>query len=156
MRTKDEIKEYSRKWFAELISDPEKKAARYMKAKIRRDNNPVPTNYQKTKEWRENNYQKYLYGNIKTRSKRLGILFDLDLEDIVIPTHCPYLGTPITFLQGCGNVDTNPSIDRIDNTKGYIKGNVEVVSMLANRMKLKASKEQLLTFARNILSRYDS
>jgi hypothetical protein len=47
--------------------------------------------------------------------------------------------------------DNSPSIDRIDNTKGYIKGNVIVMSTLANAMKNKASFEQLKSFSTNIL-----
>lgn len=42
----------------------------------------------------------------------------------------------------------------IDPTKGYIKGNVEVMSSLANTMKSKATPEQLLHFAQEILKRY--
>lgn len=49
---------------------------------------------------------------------------------------------------------TNASLDRIDNTQGYIPGNVEVVSYLANMMKSSASREQLVTFAQSVLERF--
>lgn len=46
----------------------------------------------------------------------------------------------------------SPSIDRKDSSKGYIKGNVWVISSIANRMKWNATKEQLLTFCQGVLS----
>jgi len=85
------------------------------------------------------------------RSVQEGIEFNLTLEDIVIPEVCPYLQTPFTLELGNGRQDTNPSLDKIDPTKGYIKGNVQVISELANRMKNSATKEQLITFARSVL-----
>ena len=41
----------------------------------------------------------------------------------------------------------SPSIDRLDNTKGYVKGNVWVISTLANNMKNSAGFKDLHIFA---------
>ena len=49
----------------------------------------------------------------------------------------------------------SPSIDRIDNDKGYIKGNVQVISHKANSMKFTASKEELLKFAEWVKVTYE-
>lgn len=89
---------------------------------------------------------------LKSNAKRRLIPFDLVPEDIVIPEVCPYIGIKLS-LSGVKS-DNTYSIDRIDNTKGYSKDNIEIVSCLANRMKNSASVEQLITFARAILKRY--
>ena len=68
-------------------------------------------------------------------------LFNLELSDIKIPSHCPILGIPLVSVVGCGMGsikarNNSPSIDRIDNTKGYVKGNVTIISMRANDLKV--------------------
>lgn len=102
--------------------------------------------------------EKYLLYSSKSRAKRAGIEWNLSLEDIVIPVYCPYLGVALTRIVGSGRdssrIDTNPSLDRIDPTKGYVPGNVQVISLLANRMKQNATTEQLITFAQNVLRLY--
>lgn len=87
----------------------------------------------------------------KENSKMKGCEFNLGVEDIIIPKKCPYLGIEICFgVQNRGQ-DNYYSIDRIDSTKGYVKGNVQVISLLANTMKNKATNEELITFAENVL-----
>lgn len=76
------------------------------------------------------------------------------MNDIKIPKYCPYLEVSITNIRSKGKTDTNASVDRIDNTKGYIKGNIQVISEKANRMKNNASIEELITFSLNILHKH--
>ena len=79
----------------------------------------------------------------KYRAKRDGLDFNIDLSDIVIPSHCPILGIPI-FRSENGRVCNNsPSLDRVLNDKGYIKGNVRVISNKANAMKRDHTLETL-------------
>lgn len=95
--------------------------------------------------------EKYMWGRSKNSAIARGLAFDLELSDIVIPTHCPILGIEFSF----SDESNSPSLDRIDNRLGYIKGNVWVISTLANRMKYTATKAELLAFANGILTCQD-
>jgi hypothetical protein len=44
---------------------------------------------------------------------------------------------------GSDNWQNSPSLDRIDNTKGYEKGNVIMVSHMANSIKNQATPSQI-------------
>lgn len=71
---------------------------------------------------------------IKSRAKKLGLEFNLTIDDIVIPEFCPILGIPLNRNSPTQSYNS-ASIDRIDNTKGYVKGNVCVISKKANMIK---------------------
>ena len=111
-------------------------------------------------KWQAKNNEKYIITSIKSRAKKQGIEFSIDATDIKIPSTCPILGIPIfKEFKGKGNSNkgpryTSPSLDRIDNTKGYVKGNVHIISNKANVMKSSASPEELLKFAYWILLTY--
>lgn len=84
----------------------------------------------------------------KSRAKKLGLAFDLLPEEIKIPKECPLLSIPLSFYGG----DSAPSLDRIDNSKGYTKDNCWVISNKANRMKNNASLIEWQTFCLNSLA----
>ena len=89
----------------------------------------------------DRDYKRTMLIKIKHRAKRCGIKFDLTPEDIHIPNYCPILGIPI--LAGrYGGAMSSPSIDRLDPSKGYTKGNVIVVSNQANTMRSCGTPEQ--------------
>lgn len=93
----------------------------------------------------------YMIRNSKYSSKKRGIIFNLKYSDIEIPEYCPLLNIKLTFrLQSDFNEFSHATLDRIDNNKGYIKGNIMVISRLANQMKNCASFEQLEIFSKNI------
>ena len=87
--------------------------------------------------------------NSKSRARQHKIEFNITLKDVPIPKLCPLLEVPL-ILGTAENYEFSPSIDRIDSSKGYIKGNVRVISLLANRMKSNANQEQCILFAKNI------
>lgn len=66
-------------------------------------------------------------------ARREGIEFDLTIDDIVWNTHCPVFGFELSYL--ISDKDRSPSLDRHDPNKGYVKGNVVVMSLRANRAK---------------------
>ena len=136
--------------------------------------NAKPENVAKRKKYRQerveqhkayvrkyamNNPEKTLLKTARHRALKRGTEFNIDLSDIVIPAVCPILGIPIVISDGTGKPGgkmNSPSLDRIDNEKGYVKGNVQVISHMANSMKFTANKEQLLAFAKWILKEYDN
>lgn len=81
-----------------------------------------------------------MWSRAKYRAKQKGLYFNITKEDIVIPDTCPLLGTPME----------SPSLDRIDSSKGYIKGNVWVISNRANTLKNDASLQELKTLVENL------
>lgn len=106
------------------------------------------------KRYKEANVPKRLILSTKASAKLKGLDHTIVESDLVCPILCPYLGIPIDYTAGNGKTLLKPSVDRINPDLGYIPGNVEVISSLANTMKNRATKEQLLAFATVILSRY--
>ena len=84
---------------------------------------------------------------LRLRAKEKSFDFNLTkqyLKDIYPKDNkCPALG--IEFKIGTeGGRATSPSVDRIDNSKGYIKGNIIWVSSLANMIMTSATPQQVL------------
>lgn len=90
------------------------------------------------------NVERAMFRRAQYRASRKGIQFDIELSDIVIPAVCPVLGIPLFVSPERGYSANAPSLDRVDNTKGYIKGNVLVISSRANAIKRDASLGELL------------
>jgi hypothetical protein len=111
-------------------------------------------NWQREYQRNPTNRANLLLRAARRRAKDRNLDFNLELSDIVIPTHCPYLGVELITYAPRGSSRTHViTLDRIDNSKGYIKGNIEVISHKANTMKSNATKEELLIFAKEILKR---
>ena len=74
-----------------------------------------------------------------------------------IPTHCPLLQTPLAWTQeargGIEYCPHSPSVDRINNALGYVKGNVWIVSRRANTIKNDATLDELDMIVRNLRAR---
>lgn len=80
--------------------------------------------------------------NAHTRAKIQNVPFDITLDDIVIPDRCPVLGIPMQTNEGAMK-ENSYTLDKIIPEKGYVKGNVQVISMRANRLKNDATVAEL-------------
>lgn len=97
----------------------------------------------KNAKWKKENPVAYLCSNMlaqaKKRAQSTGREFNLTMKDmlsLVVPC-CPVLGTDLVWEYGHGRGlgDHSPSLDRINNSLGYVKGNVAIISHKANSMK---------------------
>lgn len=96
--------------------------------RARRTHNPLPR----------------LLSDAKFRAKKAGLPFDLREEDVVLPPRCPVYGTR---LEAGGSRRKNSfSLDRIYPSRGYVKGNVTVVSHRVNVEKAFLEPEDLLKY----------
>lgn len=92
------------------------------------------------------NWARCVINRLRARAKRDGLEFNLALLDLPpIPKICPVLGLELIIGRGANKVPlpNSPSVDRIDPKKGYIKGNIRVISYRANSLKSNASLEEL-------------
>ena len=106
------------------------------------------------RDWKSHNREKILFQQAQYRAKTKNIPFNIEISDIIIPEVCPILGLPLKKTID-GNRDLSPSLDRIDNTQGYIKGNIQVISSKANTMKHTADKNDLINFAKWVRKIYE-
>ena len=116
--------------------------------------------YQKAK--RDENRLKYqfkaLVSDSKQRAKKKNLPHDIDVDYLqsIATEYCPYQGVKLRWAkishdEEFGTCSPNsPSIDRIDSSKGYVRGNVVIVSLRANTIKQDATEQELIELGRRI------
>ena len=88
----------------------------------------------------------------RQRAKKQNVPCTITEGDIYIPDNCPVFGFPLVRKIGSfGGAFNSPSLDKIIPSLGYVPGNIQVISNLANKMKNDATSEQLILFAQWIL-----
>ena len=148
---KEAIAAYGKKYREEnkeAVAERKKKYREKNKEAIRESN----------KKYREENsdlnsdkFFQFRLNGLKGRAKSGGKEFNLDVEYLrtIYPEDgkCPALGIKFEL----GKRDTTPSLDRIDNSRGYVKGNVQWVSVKANCIMYNATPKEVMKVAKHFL-----
>jgi hypothetical protein len=100
---------------------------------------------------------KRLTNNCKSKAIRDNKEFDIDHAYLLKLWKaqkglCAYSGTPLTLGSGTHR-NPNPnrvSVDRRNNAKGYIKGNLQLVNWQANQAKGSGTPQALVTFCKAV------
>lgn len=103
---------------------------------------------------------RWYIGHAKSRSKKNSCGCDITVEylkEIFERQNglCPFTGWKLTLPKSVegfpeGRNPTNASLDRIDNSKGYVCGNVRFVSLMANFGRNIFTDEQLIAFCKSV------
>lgn len=153
-KTIEERREYMRMWRAK---NPDKVLANDLRDRGRQQE------YRKSRlakyaEYQRNSRAKspkdHLVHQARARAKKASLPFDISVETIHWPTHCPVLGLELNYSKEpiasrkAWQVRSNTvTLDRHVNELGYVPGNVFVISHRANRIKSDASAEELMAVA---------
>jgi hypothetical protein len=83
----------------------------------------------------------------KNSANKLGIPFDITLEQIEQPEHCPVLGIKLNYAWGGkdGHLrdPSKATLDKLVPELGYVPGNVFVISWRANKLKSDMTIQEL-------------
>lgn len=93
--------------------------------------------------------RKAMLHNCRQTAELKEIPFALTEADIVIPAVCPVLALVLAVSEG-ERSDNSPSIDRVIPERGYVPGNIRIISWRANRIKSDATADELRRIARYI------
>lgn len=85
--------------------------------------------------------QRKKFRHKKYNAEKTGYLWEIDFGDLEWPTHCPVLGMELNYFAEFRQ-ENSVSFDRIDSNLGYVKGNVEIISWRANRIKNDGTAEE--------------
>jgi len=111
-------------------------------------NNSKKTKWRKTKTVGSPQHLTDLVQSAKNRARKFNLPFNLTAKDLreIITTHCPIFGFKFEINKKDikNNWETSPTLDRVVPSKGYVKENIIVVSMLANSIKSSATPTQIL------------
>lgn len=104
--------------------------------------------YEAKRAWRDrdpiNAWACSAAGSARERAQRFSLPIDIDKDYVrsIVPSVCPVFGTPFEFI-GKKLRPESPSLDRIDPSKGYTRGNVAIISLRANAIKSNATWQDI-------------
>ena len=95
--------------------------------------------------WRAAHVEREMWHRARARARKSGLAFTIKQVDIVIPVRCPVFGFKLIRRANDvrGGAPNSPSLDRINNRRGYTPGNIRVISRRANTLKRDASLREL-------------
>ena len=82
--------------------------------------------------------------------RKRGIAFELSLmsvRNLLRAKRCYYTGVPLTRYNGKAQRPTDITIDRVDSSKGYVRGNVVACCQAANSYKSVFENSDTLNFS---------
>lgn len=129
-----ENKAYIKKKSAEWYRQNKRYVKLYQKKNKRKIEKTLAKRKRKHPNW-------FLLCWAKQRAKKLGVPFNLIASDIVVPKRCPVFG--FILKPGKRGNSTSPSVDRFKPSRGYVKGNIAVISRRANLLKNDATLLEL-------------
>jgi hypothetical protein len=135
-------REYMRKRYA---ADPKMREDQRLYRSTRK---PKYAEYQRNS--RARSPKDHLVSQAKMRAKRDGLPFNLTVDGLYWPTHCPILGIKLNYSkeptaerEGWQLRSNTVTLDRRINELGYVAGNVFAISHRANRIKSDATFDEL-------------
>jgi hypothetical protein len=99
--------------------------------------------------------ERYLINCARGRAKQRKIEFTITEKDIEWNKYCPLLGMELYYRDRFNPKkegsyrENSASLDRIDSSKGYVPGNVWVISTKANRLKNNATLDDMKVLVEN-------
>jgi hypothetical protein len=126
------------------MTDDEKRRRQREAVRRYRERHPERVRAAQRRASKKRPVSQVLLYNARQRAKRKGLPFTITEHDIVVPAVCPVLGLPlVSHRTGKGFQSNSPTLDRICPVKGYIPGNVRVISFRANLLKNDADPSEL-------------
>jgi hypothetical protein len=101
-------------------------------------------------------YLKVMLRSAKSRAKENNLEFDIDLQYLqsVVTDYCPIDGLPFDWERHLATDKSlplaTPSLDRIDSSKGYVKGNVKIIGWKWNAKKSNMNLDDLLLLVKYV------
>ena len=86
--------------------------------------------------------RKRLLNSAKVRANKDNLKFNIKIDDIIIPSKCPAIDIKI-YKAGKEATYNSPALDKIIPSKGYVKGNVAVISHRGNNLKTNMNVDEI-------------
>jgi len=132
--------------------------------RMKEENKQSNSDYHKVWQKTTTAYWSQKLNTIRSNCKSRGLEYDIDrpfLQELYDKQFgkCELTGRTLVLTR----IDTKSeerintcSVDRIDNSKGYIKGNIRLITLQANSAKWTGNDEELLAFCKDVIQNLSS